>query len=212
LRFSGPRQWSATRHDFRLLCLFYAEGVKVLLDVLLASVLARSAWAQAPSSRLPRFEDYGINDIFKGTPAAPLIETPLDRMYRTRIRQGVTKGWGTFRDGKEQAGPNFAGHYFVIQWGCGTSCLMMVVVDALTGKIHHLPLAFGREGNQKIGLPMFGLRPAEVDFRVTSRLFTMNACPEHPNRAHASCFSYYYLWQDNEWRLLRRVRLEDDSF
>jgi hypothetical protein len=89
---------------------------------------------------------------------------------------------------------------------------MMVVVDISTGKIYHLPLAFGREGNQKIGLPMFGARPAEVGFRLTSSLFTMNACPEQLKRSHASCFSYYYLWQNNEWRLLRRVRLEDDQF
>ena len=57
---------------------------------------------------------------------------------------------------------------------------MMVVVDALTGTIYQLPLTFGREGTQKIALPMFGLRTAEVDFRLTSRLLTMNACPEQP--------------------------------
>jgi hypothetical protein len=80
------------RHDFSSLCLVYAEGVKALLGFLLVCVLPMSAWAQTPSSRLPRFEDYGISDIFKGTPTAPLIETPLHRMYRTRIREGVTKG------------------------------------------------------------------------------------------------------------------------
>jgi hypothetical protein len=175
----------------------------------LTCVFAVSVAAQT-SAALPRFEDYGISDIFKGTAAAPILVTPEERMYRTRIREGVSKGWGTFRDGKEQTGPNFAGHYFVIQWGCGSPCLMMVVVDALTGTVYHLPLAFGQEGTQKIGLPMFGLRHAEVDFRLRSRLFTMNACPEQPGKAHARCFSYYYLWQDNDWRLLRRMRLEDD--
>ena len=186
--------------------------MKVLLGVLLAWVLAISSWAQGQSSRLPQFDDYGITEIFTGTPVAPVIETSLQRMYRTRIREGVTKGSGVLRDGKEQPGPNFAGHYFVIQWGCGSSCLMMAVVDASTGRIYYLPMAIGKKGNQRIGLPMFGLRPAEVDFRVTSRLFTMNACPEQLNKPHASCYSYYYLWQDNDWKLLRRVRLEDNPF
>jgi hypothetical protein len=85
---------------------------------------------------------------------------------------------------------------------------MMVVVDALTGKIYYLPLAIGQEGNQRIGLPWFGYSPAEVDFRVTSGLFTMNACPEQSKNPDAPCYSYYYLWRHNEWRLLRRVRME----
>jgi hypothetical protein len=185
--------------------------VKVSLCVL-ACLLAVSALAQQSSNRALRFEDYGVSRIFRGIPARRLIETPLHRTYSTRIRQGVTKGWGVFRDGKEQAGPNFAGHYFIIQWGCGSGCLMMVVVDAVTGRVYNPPLAFGNEGNQRIGLPMFGFSPAPLKFRLTSRLFTMDACPEQPTKFHAPCFSYYYLWQDNEWHLLRRVRLEDNPY
>ena len=116
----------------------------------LVCALAVSTNAQENARpRLPRFEDYGVTEIFNGQPVPPLIEISVERMYRTRIRDGVTKGWGVHRDGKEQAGPNFAGHYFVIQWGCGTSCLMMVIVDALTGKIYYLPLGIGREGDQE---------------------------------------------------------------
>ena len=42
----------------------------------------------------------------------PKIVTPVQRKYRTRIRQGVEKGWGVLRDGREQnhPGPNFAGN------------------------------------------------------------------------------------------------------
>jgi len=178
----------------------------------LVLLFSLSAWTQTPSAPPPRFEDYPVAEIFKRKPADPIIEKTPHHMYRTRIREGVTKGWGVFRDGKEQAGPNFAGHYSVIQWGCGSPCLMMVVADALTGKVYDLPVVFGREGTQRIALPMFGLRPAEVDFRLKSRLFTMNACPEQPSRPNARCYSYYYLWTNNEWRLLRRVRLEDSPF
>jgi hypothetical protein len=186
--------------------------VKAIGVVPLASMLAISTWAQSPTSRLPRFEDYPVTELFKGTPAAPIIETSLQRMYRTRIREGATKGWGVFRDGKEQPGPNFAGHYLIIQWGCGTACLMMVVVDALTGRIYYLPLSVGELGNQRIGVPWFGYSPAELDFRVTSSLFTMNACPDQSTNPNASCYSYYYLWRNNEWSLLRRVRLNEKPF
>jgi hypothetical protein len=77
--------------------LFYAERVKALSVVLLTSVVVISSWAQVPSSQLPRFGDYEIKERFKGTPVVPMIETSLQRMYRTRIREGVTKGWGVRR-------------------------------------------------------------------------------------------------------------------
>ena len=74
----------------------------------------------------PKFEDYPVIEVFRGTPAAPILATAEQRMYRTRIRNGVAAG----------AGPNFAGHYFVISWGCGSNCAMMAMVDARTGEVH----------------------------------------------------------------------------
>src|ERR1017187_992702 len=64
---------------------------------------------------LPRFEDFLVptTAIFKGTPATPQFQTPGQRMYRTMIRQETAKG------------PDFAGHYKVAKWGCGTACLQM---------------------------------------------------------------------------------------
>jgi hypothetical protein len=70
----------------------------------------------------PRFEEYPVTDIFHGIPAAPKLTTPMERLYRTRIREGVTKGIGVMKEGIEQAGPNFAGHYIVVTWGCGSPC------------------------------------------------------------------------------------------
>lgn len=186
--------------------------MNIYLQLVLLSTLAISALAQSSTVSVPRFEDYKVSQIYKGTPAPPRIETPSQRMYRTVIRQGIARGWGVFRDGKEQAGPNFAGHFIVVQWGCGTSCVMMVIVDTLTGKIYDIPLGFGKEAGQRMLLPGLGLRPAEVEFRLTSQLWRMDACPDQPHQEHARCYSYYYLWQGNNWRLLRRVRLEDNEF
>jgi hypothetical protein len=123
------------------------------------------------------------------------------------IRQGVAKGWGVFRDGKEKVGPNFAGHYIVVQWGCGTSCVMMVIVDALTGKIYDIPLGFGREGGQRIVLPMVGLSPAEVAFRLRSRLWKMNACLDQPYNEHSLCYAYYYVCAACAWKTTRLAAL-----
>ena len=58
----------------------------------------------------------------------------------------------------------------------------MVFVDARTGHVYNPPLAIGRMGDQRIGLPMFQGGIAEVEYRLTSRLFKMNACPGEPSR------------------------------
>lgn len=49
------------------------------------------------------------------------------RNFRTRIREGL------------QAGPNFSGHYSLIEIGCGTSCRFAVLADARNGKVFSFP-------------------------------------------------------------------------
>lgn len=49
------------------------------------------------------------------------------RMYRTRIRDGLREG------------PNFSGHYSLIEIGCGTSCRFAYLVDARNGQVFEFP-------------------------------------------------------------------------
>ncbi len=78
-------------------------------------------WAQ------PKFEDYPAAKTHSGKPATAKVERAGDRMYRTRIREGAAKG------------PNFAGRFTVVQWGCGSACVETVIVDAGNGTVFHLP-------------------------------------------------------------------------
>jgi hypothetical protein len=52
-----------------------------------------------------------------------LESNPTARMYRTLLRREVALG------------PNFAGHYRVAVWGCGSSCSMFAVVNLDTGRV-----------------------------------------------------------------------------
>jgi hypothetical protein len=82
--------------------------------------------APAPSSRDTLFfEDFPAADSsVKIRPAPVLLESaPYGQMYRTKLREGAARG------------PNFAGHYSVVTWGCGSSCQILAVVDARTGKL-----------------------------------------------------------------------------
>lgn len=86
-------------------------------------LLCMAAWAQ------PKFSDYPAGKPFSGKPAAAKVERADDRMFRTRIREGAAKG------------PNFAGRFTVVQWGCGSGCASTVIVDAGSGTVYHLPAA-----------------------------------------------------------------------
>ena len=68
---------------------------------------------QASTQNAPRFEDYPVTETFMGTPAAPILASPEQRMFRTRIRNGALKGEGVV-DGitkrlLTKPGTNFAG-------------------------------------------------------------------------------------------------------
>lgn len=167
--------------------------------------LAESTYAQAPNVPLPRFEDYSVTEIFKSTPAAPQLVTPEERMFRTRIREGLM-------------GPNFAGHYVVVQWECGSPCTMMVVVDARTGQIYRPPISEGETGNLRLVLPVLtfpvqgdpdrgSIHNSRIEFRQNSSLMIVKANP-NPSKERDN-YTHYYLWRNNRWTLLRRIRLED---
>ena len=88
-------------------------------------LLAAAPQAQT-NTPLPKFEDYHIQEQYKGNTAAPII-TKDDREFRTRLREAAR--------GKA----NFAGHYVLTVWGCGATCLMGAAIDAKTGKVYRLP-------------------------------------------------------------------------
>jgi hypothetical protein len=127
---------------------------------------------RAASTPLLRFEDYAVADTSLGRadPASVVFASAdYGRMYGTRLRQGAAEG------------PNFAGHYTVVTWGCGTGCEIAAVVDARTGRLSAQTL----------------LSANGLQFRRESRLLYADApTPEQP-AACASCGTpAFYEWRD----------------
>lgn len=130
-----------------------------------------------------KFADYSVANIFSGKPATPTLMTRTQRIFRTAITQAARKG------------PNFAGHYTVAEWGCGSGCMSMAVVDAESGKVFSvpfrilsLPLTQGKGGHEYQG----------AVYQLKSRLLVADGCPEDKK-----CGTYYYEWKDNQFKLLR---------
>ena len=76
------------------------------------------------SSKLPTFSDYPIKTIYKGPFAKVNLKSdPSAKMFRTNLRNAVSNGI------------NYAGHYSIAIWGCGTECQQYAIVNVKTGDV-----------------------------------------------------------------------------
>jgi|RhiMetdeSRZDD1v2_1073273.scaffolds.fasta_scaffold1894145_1 hypothetical protein len=88
------------------------------------AMISFSPRATLAQSSVPQFKDYPAGEVYNG-PIAPLVFKRNDLAFKTRLRSAA----------KNQK-PNFAGHYILTSWGCGTECVMGAVIDAKTGKVY----------------------------------------------------------------------------
>ena len=179
------------------------RGASIILIWFASSPLPTCA-QPASTQNTPRFEDYPVTEMFTGTPVAPIFSTLETRQYRTRIRNGVSTGadvWnGSWKNPIQRKEPNFAGHYFVIRWGCGSQCVTMATVDAKTGSVYPPPLS--EKGS--LWVPLDNLSEMEIDFVPNTSLMVLrNACRDFKDRK--TCGTYYFNWKDNRFVLVRFV-------
>ena len=133
----------------------------------------------------PRFEDYPSAHLFTGTPASPILRTKFQQMFRTRIQLGMKKG------------PNFAGRYRIIQWGCGSDCLNFAVADLTTGKVYEPPFPslwlhdFTRHDESSIR--------KGLQYKPDSTLMVVDGCPDD------HCGTYYYQWSNESFKRIRSI-------
>ncbi|MDP9263696.1 MAG: hypothetical protein M3O85_05170 [Acidobacteriota bacterium] len=154
---------------------------------LLLACLALAPGAQATGpKRLPDFPDYPVKEVFKGKPARPRIVTPYQKRFRTVIRQSM------------QEGVNFAGHYTVVIWGCGTSCAQFAVTDVISGRVYDPPLV-------SVALhlgPDDDHQPQKyldiVNVKPGSALLVVEGCPNEGDK----CGRFYFHFHKGRFTLL----------
>ena len=80
--------------------------------------------ADLSDTEAPTFAEHPVvTQKVVSAPRLDLKSNPIAKTYRTVLRREVIEG------------PNYAGHYRVAFWGCGTSCAMFAVIDLKTGKV-----------------------------------------------------------------------------
>jgi hypothetical protein len=174
-------------------------------------------WALAQNSTVvPRFEDFAVAETFAGRPIAPVLGTSEERRYQTVIRRGVAKGRGV-KDGatgKELAvaEPNFAGHYVIVTWGCGSPCLMAAIVDLKTGRVFPPPFHHG-PGHAYFQVPWAFPAEPPLAYRLNSRLLITNACETEKavnidgriGYQAQKCGEHYFVMTGDGPKLIRTV-------
>ena len=157
--------------------------MKTILHIILIISLAQAAIAQSRS--LPRFEKYPALSKFRGKPAPTKLSSPRARMYRTVIRNGAKEG------------PNFAGHYTIVVWGCGMNCMQLAIVDARTGEVYFPP------NLMQVNF-LFENTEEPLQFQTNSRLLivlgTMVGTGDDWRTGR-----YYYEWKNNRLKLVHAI-------
>jgi hypothetical protein len=141
----------------------------------------------------PTFTDYPVRKIYAGTPAVPKLSKD-QRTFRTMIRRGAASK------------VEFAGHYTVPRWGCGTSCNQFVIADSITGAVYDVPFSV-------VEFPgaWFESHDANtykrMEFYPSSRLLKMSACPNERD-----CGFYDYIMVDGKGLELVRKELLPEQY
>jgi hypothetical protein len=91
---------------------------------ILVFFLAVSVFGQ---EKLPRLEDFQVSGTLKVKPASVKLSSRRAREFRTMLRTNAEQG------------VNFAGHYVVVTWGCGSDCRSIAIIDARNGNVYFTP-------------------------------------------------------------------------
>lgn len=125
----------------------------------------------------PQFDDFPATKVGTWRSDVQLIDAKSRRfgsILRSAARRDV----------------NFAGHYILASWGCGTSCVMAAVIDTKTGSVTWLPFTVCC-WNIQITEPL--------EFRPESRLLIVHGSRDEKG---AGDDLHFYEFQGNKFRML----------
>ncbi len=157
-----------------------SRGAQILLAIASFVVLAEGGYlyyvqthVHAPTSCLPMVQAWETAESDAASqktaytgPIASVNFNSKDFPDAKNFSTAITKA--------VQGGPNFAGHFTIAEWGCGTACEDHAIVDVVTGNI----VAFGIPSEM-------GLR-----YSIGSNLIMTNPPNDFPDAAKLASLSF----------------------
>jgi|AraplaMF_Col_mMF_1032025.scaffolds.fasta_scaffold01330_10 hypothetical protein len=125
------------------------------------------------SFRKPDALNFPVDQVYRGKTAKPDFTGDREdfKNFRTRIRKGMAEG------------PDFAGEFSVIQFGCGTGCSMVIVANNKTGR----PYSFPRGGEDNMYLTL--------KYKLDSRLMVA----QWGSYDSGKCYMEYFDFVKGSW-------------
>jgi len=157
------------------------------LILLSAVVHAQTTQPNEKKSAVPRFEDFKVSTPLPQRERTAFVARPElepDAEFNRSLRVAAKEG------------PDFAGQYAVVRWGCGSNCAVLAIVNARTGKIYRVP-GFVAGGAY--------IPPDHVlSYRLDSSLLLVTGSIDGGDE-HGRCGKYYYNWNGTRLSLLKTV-------
>ena len=174
------------------------------LVVLLAVILFMLS-ASAYSQKAPAFNRYKVRIEKFGKVTVNLKSHKNARTFRTNLRNAAA-----------QEDVNFAGHYILTGWGCGTNCSQWAIIDARNGAVFFPKelegVGFGFCEVPKNAIPPDAPPEAGEDgegpifHKTNSRMLLLTGFTGGGlERAQSKCGNYFFEWTGNRLRQVKFI-------
>ncbi|HEY0377711.1 MAG TPA: hypothetical protein VGC87_12370 [Pyrinomonadaceae bacterium] len=162
--------------------------IKIVLLAALLLALGSIGVAQSPT---PTFTGYAVKVEKNRSVGINLKSHRNASRFRTNLRNAAKEG------------VNFAGHYILTTWGCGTNCSQSAIIDARSGRV------FFPDQLEGAGFGFCEL-PDDTEpmvYRADSRLLVLNGFKGGDlSRENTPCGIYYLEWTGRNFKQVRFVK------
>lgn len=160
--------------------------------LIFSAVALLAAATFAFGQQVPTFARYNSKVEKRSNVTVNLKSHKDARMFRTNLRNAAKEG------------VNFAGHFILTGWGCGTNCSQWAIIDARNGRVF-FPKEFAGVAWGFCDLPE-GKLPADAPglddeasgplyFKADSRLVALTGYTGGDlDNAKAKCGNYFFEW------------------
>jgi hypothetical protein len=153
-----------------------------------AFLLLLTIAGNAQTKQLLKFENFPAHKKFDGKTATVKITSSRARMFRTMLRENAKEG------------ADFAGHYKVAKWGCGSSCVSLAIINLKNGNVYFTPSLLW------IGTPPMiwssDNKPEDsIQYKVNSNLLIAVGA-----RNDEGCGKYFYKWEDGNLKFIKSTK------
>ena len=159
----------------------------VFTIVFLIAVMSSAGWAQKFP---PAFAGYRTKVEKARVRSIDFKKYPDARTYRTRLTAGLAEG------------VNFAGHFIIVGWGCGTGCTNAGIIDGRNGRVIWPEEFFNVDAT-------YGDNYSDIqlDFRKNSRLLIIHGRPGSGNDSGSTepVGDHYFVWNGSSFRKIATV-------